>query len=76
MLVPLDEEAVRRVAEQLADEGVESIAVCLLHSYINPEHEQRIGEILENALPSTLYSLSSDVAPEFQGVLSGRARRS
>ena len=66
VLVPLDEEAVRRVSKQLANEGVESIAVCLLHSYINPEHEQRIGNILKDALPSTLYSLSSDVAPEFR----------
>ena len=66
VLEPLDEDAVHRVAEQLAQEGVESIAVCLLHSYINPEHEQRIGEILENELPTTLFSLSSDVAPEFR----------
>lgn len=66
VLVPLDEEAVERVAERLAIEGIESIAVCLLHSYINPEHEQRIGEILQNELPSTLFSLSSDVAPEFR----------
>ncbi len=66
VLVPLDEEAVVRVAERLANEGVESIAVCLLHSYINPEHEQRIGDILKDVLPSALYSLSSDVAPEFR----------
>ncbi len=66
VLVPLNEGAVYGVVEQLAREGVESIAVCLLHSYINPEHEQRIGEILESELPTTLFSLSSDVAPEFR----------
>ena len=66
VLVPVDEDAVYRVVEQLAQEGVESIAVCLLHSYINPEHEQRIGEILKSELPTTLFSLSSDVAPEFR----------
>ncbi len=66
VLEPLDEDAVYGVVQQLAREGVESIAVCLLHSYINPEHEQRIGEILKNELPSTLFSLSSDVAPEFR----------
>ncbi len=66
VLEPLDEDAVLGVADQLAQEGVESIAVCLLHSYINPEHEQRIGEILKNELPTTLFSLSSDVAPEFR----------
>ncbi len=66
VLLPLDEDATRRVAEQLRDEGVESVAVCLLHSYINPDHERRIGEILHDVLPGTLCSLSSDVAPEFR----------
>ena len=50
----------------MRDEGVESVAVCLLHSYINPGHERRIGEIFEAELPSVLVSLSSDVAPEFR----------
>ena len=66
VLLPLDEDATRRVAEQLRDEGVESVAVCLLHSYINPDHERRIGEILHDVLPGALRSLSSDVAPEFR----------
>ena len=66
VLMPLDEDATRRVAEQLRDEGVESVAVCLLHSYINPDHERRIGEILHDVLPGALRSLSSDVAPEFR----------
>ena len=46
VLVPLDEDAVRRVARQLAGEGVEAIAVALLHAYKDPAHERRIGEIL------------------------------
>ena len=66
VLVPLDEGAARRVAEQLRDEGVESVAVCLLHSYVNPEHEKRIGDILREVLPSVPVSLSSEVAPEFR----------
>ena len=66
VLVPLDEDAVRRVAEQLRNEGVESVAVCLLHSYVNPDHEKRIGDILQQTLPSVLVSLSSEVAPEFR----------
>ena len=66
VLVPLDEESVRSVVQNLRDEGVESVAVCLLHSYINPEHEKRVGEILAAELPSTLCSLSSEVAPEFR----------
>ena len=66
VLVPLDEEAVRRVAERLRREGVESIAVCFLHSYVNPDHERRVGEILGDALPEAVISLSSEIAPEFR----------
>ncbi len=66
VLVPLDEDAVRCAVRELREEGVESVAVCLLHSYINPEHERRIGEILAAELPSVLCSLSSEVAPEFR----------
>ena len=66
VLTPLDEEAVSRVAAELANQQIESVAVCLLHSYLNPVHEQRVGEILRDALPSALISLSSDVAPEFR----------
>ena len=66
VLKPLDEEAVRRIADRLRDEGVESIAVCFLHSYINPIHESRVGEILRELLPEALVSLSSEVAPEFR----------
>ena len=66
VLIPLDEGAVHEVASQLRDEGVESVAVCLLHSYINPDHEKRVGDILRQVLPSVLVSLSSEVAPEFR----------
>ena len=50
-------------------EGVESVAVCLLHAYVNPEHEQRVGEILAEELPGIPISLSSEVAPEFREYL-------
>lgn len=66
ILTPLDGSAVRRVAEQLRQEGVEAIAVCLLHAYVNPIHEKRLGEILGETVPNTVVSLSSEVAPEFR----------
>jgi N-methylhydantoinase A len=66
VLVPLDEAAVRRVAERLLQAEVEAIAVCLLHSYVNPIHEQRVGEIFRELCPQTVVSLSSEVAPEFR----------
>ena len=53
----------------LAREGVESVAVCLLHSYVNPEHERRVGAILAEELPGVPVSLSSEVAPEFREYL-------
>ena len=69
VLVPLDEEAVRRMAARLRQSRVEAVAVCLLHSYANPEHENRVGAILRRALPEVTVSLSSAVAPEFREYL-------
>ena len=59
----------RGAAAILRREGVESVAVCLLHAYVNPEHEQRVGEILAEELPGVPISLSSEVAPEFREYL-------
>ena len=47
----LDEDEVRERVLQLRDVGVEAVSVCLLHSYVNPAHEQRIKEILLEELP-------------------------
>ena len=66
VVVPLDEDALRGTAEALKREGVESLAVCFLHSYVNSEHERRAGEILSAALPNVRISLSADIAPEFR----------
>ena len=65
-LVALKDEEIRRLAAQIRDLGVEAIAVCLLHSYVNPIHETRIGEILAAKLPDVRVSLSSRVAPEIR----------
>ena len=51
ILTPLDEEAVREAARHLRREGVESIAVCFLHSYVNPAHERRAGDLLREVFP-------------------------
>ena len=66
VLVPLNEEEVRRLAAQIREQGVEAIAVCFLHSYLNPAHESRVGEILAAELPEVRVSLSSSVAPEIR----------
>jgi N-methylhydantoinase A len=69
VLTPLDESSVRDVAAALRGADVESVAVCLLHAYVDPVHEQRVGEILAEELPGVPISLSSDVAPEFREYL-------
>src|SRR5207244_9765698 len=51
VLVPLDDGAVRAAARRLAAEGVESVAVAVLLSYLDPVHEQRAGPILAAAPP-------------------------
>lgn len=62
----LDEEGVRRVLEDFAREGVESLAVCLLFSFMNNTHERRIAELAAEALPDAMVSLSSNVSPEYR----------
>ncbi len=69
ILRPLEDDSVREAAAILRREGVESVAVCLLHAYVNPEHEQRVGAILAEELPGIPVSLSSEVAPEFREYL-------
>jgi N-methylhydantoinase A len=64
VLRPLDPEEVRGAAARLRDAGVESVAVCLLHSYLHPGHEQRLGAILREELPGVAVSLSSDILRE------------
>ncbi len=66
---PLDEDAVRRAVRRLVKQDVESIAICLLFSFINPAHEIRVKEIVEEEAPGVRISLSHEVmptAPEFE----------
>lgn len=62
----LDEEATRSVVDDLAKEDIESIVVSMLFSYLNPEHEERIGEIIESHNTDLDYSLSSAIHPEIR----------
>lgn len=60
----LRDEDVTAVARRLRELEVESVAVCLLHSYANPAHERRAGEILARELPGATISLSSEILRE------------
>ena len=63
-----DLDAVDQIARQLAEQGIESVAICFLFSFLHPAHEQITRErILEMAGPAApAISLSSDVLPEFR----------
>jgi N-methylhydantoinase A len=61
---PLDEGAVRRVAERLRTLDIDAVAVALIHAYANPAHELRIGEILAEMCPRLSVTLSSQACPE------------
>jgi N-methylhydantoinase A len=70
VLVELDEEQVRAAVRRLKGAGIESIAVVTLFSFLNPVHEQRIGELVREVYPDVeMVSLSHLVhaaAPEFE----------
>jgi N-methylhydantoinase A len=63
-LKPVNAKEVRAIAAELRAARVESVAVCLLHSYRFPEHEQLAGRILREELPEAIVSLSSEILRE------------
>ncbi|TAM75343.1 MAG: hydantoinase/oxoprolinase family protein [Candidimonas sp.] len=62
----LDEKQVAAIADHLAAENVDAVAVCFLHSYINPEHELRCAQILQRKLPNCVIVTSAEVLPEYR----------
>jgi N-methylhydantoinase A len=61
--IPLDEAAVREACRRLRLQNVESVAVSLLFSFVNPAHERRVGEIIAEEMPGVAVSLSHQVLP-------------
>ena len=62
VLESLDEASVQRFAKRCIDEGIEAVAVALLHSFSNPEHEKRLGEVLRESGIERI-SLSCELSP-------------
>ena len=62
----LDEESVVAAARFFRDNGVRSIGVCLLHSYLNSSHEERVQEIISEVFPDVTVSISSQVLREYR----------
>ena len=65
-LIPLDMSEVQALADSLRDAGYESVAVGLLHSYVNDTHEQQIAQVLAERMPGVMVSLSSQVSPQMR----------
>ena len=66
VLVPLDEEKAREQVRALKEAGVEAVAVCFLFSFLNPEHEARVAEIVREEFPEAFLSVSSEVLPQYR----------
>lgn len=66
VLIPLDRAEVEALADELREAGYESVAVGLLHSYVNDAHERLIHEVLAERLPGAMVSLSSEVSPQMR----------
>lgn len=66
VVTPLDEGAAREAAALLARRGLEAVAVVFLHSYANATHEERVREILAEALPDAYIVTSASLLPEEQ----------
>ena len=66
VLQPLDTADVDEAVQKIKMAGVESVAVCLLHSYANPEHERYIGKVVREQLPDVILTLSSELLPEMK----------
>ncbi len=66
VLEPLQGASVEAACRRLAEEKVEAVAVCFLHSYVNPGHERAAGEIVRRALPGAYVSLSHEILREYR----------
>jgi len=66
VLTPLDPASLAGVVRKLKRAKVEAVAVCLLHAYANPAHEQAVGAAIRAALPELYVTLSSDILREYR----------
>ena len=66
VVTPLDEDTIYTAIERIREDEAEAVAVCFIHSYRNPDHERRVGEILRRELPGVFTSLSIDVLSEIR----------
>ena len=66
VLRPLDKGDVDKVVDRILESGIESVAICLLHSYANPEHEEYIANVIRERAPKIILTVSSELLPEMK----------
>lgn len=66
VMTPLDEAQAAEIVESIRADGIDSIAVSLLHAYANPVHEKQVKDIITRLHPEALVTLSSETLPEFR----------
>ena len=66
ILIDMDRAEVEAIVDQIAEGGFESVAVGLIHSYLNPTHEQIVRDVLAEKLPNVAVSISSEVSPQMR----------
>ena len=66
ILIPLDRAEVEQVVQMIKAAGYESVAVGLLHSYLNDSHEKLVRDVLGELMPEAMVSISSEVSPQMR----------
>ena len=66
VLLPIDEDVLAKRARALQGEGIEALAICFLHSYMNAAHEERARDVVSGILPDIAISISSEICPEIR----------
>ena len=66
IVTPLAEDEVPAIVEAIRTANLETVAVCFLFSFLNGDHERRVGELLQNSLPDVIIYLSCDILPEIR----------
>jgi N-methylhydantoinase A len=66
VLIAIDRAEVEAVVDRIAEAGFESVAIGLLHSYLNPAHERLVAEVVAERMPDAMVSLSSEVSPQMR----------
>ena len=64
--IQFNEDNAKDVANQIRDHGIESVAICFLHSYSYPEHEQKMAEVILDECPNIEVTLSSALSREYR----------